>query len=106
MLLRRTGCPPARSYVAEFTDNLLRVFADLMDRERSTGRRAKLVLEPEPCCFLGTNAETVEYFNTHVCSAVAYRRVAELTGQPLSEFSGACAGGGAHGPGGDAGDRG
>jgi hypothetical protein len=75
-------------YIAEFTDNLLRVVAYLMDLERSSGRRVKLALEPEPYCFLETIAETVEYFNTHVYSAAAYRRVAELTGQPLSEVFG------------------
>ena len=59
-----------------------------MDLETSTGRRVKLALEPEPFCFLETIAETVEYFNAHVYTAAAYRRVAALTGQPLSEVFG------------------
>jgi hypothetical protein len=76
------------AYVDEFTENLLRVVAFLMDLETSTGRRVKLALEPEPFCFLETIAETVEYFNAHVYAAAAYRRVAALTGQPLSEVFG------------------
>ena len=76
------------AYVDEFTENLLRVVAFLMDLEASTGRQVKLALEPEPFCFLETIAETVEYFNSYVYTAAAYRRVAALTGQPLSEVFG------------------
>jgi hypothetical protein len=75
-------------YIAEFTDNLLRVVAFLMDLEKTTGRRVKLALEPEPYCFLESIEETVEYFEAHVYALAAATRVAELSGQPLAEVFG------------------
>jgi hypothetical protein len=75
-------------YIAEFTDNLLRVVAFLMDLEKTTGRRVKLALEPEPYCFLESIEETVEYFEAHVYTLAAATRVAELSGQPLAEVFG------------------
>ena len=76
-------------YVADFTDNLLRAVAFLMELERRTGRRVKLALEPEPFCFLETIADVVGYFETSVYSAPAARRLGELSGEPLSEVHGA-----------------
>jgi hypothetical protein len=73
------------SYVAAFTENLLRVVAFLMNLEKETGRRVKLALEPEPYCFLETIPETVDYFNERVYSTAAALRIAELSGQPLAE---------------------
>jgi hypothetical protein len=75
-------------YVDTFTHNLLRVVAHLVDVERRTGRRVKLALEPEPFCFLETTEETVRYFESHVYSATASRRLAALTGLPVSEVQG------------------
>jgi hypothetical protein len=75
-------------YVSDFTDNLLRVVAFLMDLEGRTGRRVKLALEPEPFCFLETIEETVEYFDAHVYTIEAAIRVSELSGQPLAEVFG------------------
>ncbi len=76
------------AYIAEFTENLLRVVAHLMDLEKSTGRRVKLALEPEPYCFLETIEETVEYFNAYVYSLDAAIRLSQLSGQPLAEVFG------------------
>jgi hypothetical protein len=75
-------------YVDTFTHNLLRVVAHLIDLERRTGRRVKLALEPEPFCFLETTEETVRYFEEHVYSAAGSRRLASLTGLPVSEVQG------------------
>jgi hypothetical protein len=75
-------------YVDAFTHNLLRVVAHLVDLERRTGRRVKLALEPEPFCFLETTEETVRYFEQHVYSATGTRRLAALTGLPVSEVQG------------------
>ena len=76
------------SYIASFTDNLMRVVAHLMDLEKSTGRRVKLALEPEPYCYLETIEETITYFNEYVYTTPAALRVSELTGQPLAEVFG------------------
>jgi hypothetical protein len=76
------------SYVAEFTDNLLRVVAFLMDLEKRTGRRVKLALEPEPYCFLETIEETVAYFAARIYTLDSAIRVGQLSGQPLAEVFG------------------
>jgi hypothetical protein len=70
------------------TENLFRVVAHLVDLERSSGRRVKLALEPEPYCFLETTKETVQYFRDHVYSSSGTDRLARLTGLPASEVSG------------------
>lgn len=75
----------SEEYVAAFTDNLLRVVAFLMRLEAQTGRRVKLALEPEPYCYLETIPETVTYFQKHVYTAAAAKRIAHLCGQPLAE---------------------
>lgn len=76
------------AYVAAFTDNLMRVIAHLMDLEKSTGRRVKLALEPEPYCYLETIDETISYFENHVYTTAAAIRVSQLTRQPLAEVFG------------------
>ena len=69
--------------VERITDNLLRHAAHLVEIERNSGRLIQLALEPEPCCFLETIEESVDYFEQHLFSSDAQRRLAELTG--LSE---------------------
>jgi hypothetical protein len=76
------------AYVAAFTDNLMRVIAHLMDLEKSTGRRVKLALEPEPYCYLETIDETISYFENYVYTTAAAIRVSQLTRQPLAEVFG------------------
>ena len=46
----------------------------------STGRRIALALEPEPCCFLETIAETVRFFERHLLSATAVAQVSNAAG--------------------------
>lgn len=75
-------------YVAEFTRNLLRVVAHLIDLERRTGRRVKVALEPEPFCFLETTPETVAYFNEHIYSPAGTATLAALTKLPVSQVQG------------------
>lgn len=75
-------------YVAEFTRNLMRVVAHLIDLERRTGTRVKVALEPEPYCFLETTPETVAYFNTHIYSPEGTATLAALTGLPVAEVLG------------------
>lgn len=54
--------------------------AHLVRLRETTGRRIALALEPEPCCFLETIAETVAFFarELHTPSAVAH--VSDSTG--------------------------
>jgi len=73
------------AYIAAFTDNLLHMVGFLMDLQVQTGRRVKLALEPEPACFLESIEETIAYFQQHVYTPQAARRVAEFSGQPLAE---------------------
>ena len=76
-------------YVAAFTNNVLRVVANLVDIERLTGRRVKLAIEPEPYCYLATTEETVAYFGEHLFSGVAAATLARLSGMALSQAHGA-----------------
>src|SRR5439155_387764 len=48
-------------------------------RER-TGKSISLALEPEPFCHMETVAETVSFFEKHLFSAAAVKRLAALTG--------------------------
>ncbi len=75
-------------YIADFTRNLLRVVAHLIDLERRTGRRVKVALEPEPFCFLETTPETIAYFNEHIYSTDGTATLAALTRLPVSEVHG------------------
>jgi sugar phosphate isomerase/epimerase len=62
------------------TGNLIRHAAHLVELERNTGRNIMLTLEPEPCCFLETIAESVAYFRDHLFSNDAAERLAGMTG--------------------------
>ena len=59
---------------------LLDHVAHLVRLRDSTGRRVALALEPEPCCFLETIAETVAFFERHLHSASAAGRLSDATG--------------------------
>jgi len=54
--------------------------ATLHDIRERTGRRVSLALEPEPFCHMETVAETVSFFERHVFSTAAVKRLAALTG--------------------------
>ena len=76
-------------YIHKFNENIYQVIAHLMNLEKSTGRRVKLALEPEPYCYLETIPETIEYFNKYIYSLNAAKRISNISGQPLAEvFSG------------------
>ncbi len=77
------------AYVRQFTRNVLRVCAHLVDLEKRTGRRVKLALEPEPFCYLETIDETVDYFRNRLYSNDAATTLAEVASIPLSEACGA-----------------
>ena len=60
--------------------NLVRHAAHLVGIRERTGRTIALALEPEPCCFLETIAETVAFFEQQLFDAGAVRQLSELTG--------------------------
>ena len=66
--------------VEKIADNMLRHVAKLVEIKRRSGRHIALALEPEPHCFLETVDESVRFFQGHLFSADAIRRVGELTG--------------------------
>ena len=59
--------------MADHVAHLLRVRA-------ATGRRVALAVEPEPCCFLETIAETVDFFERHLLGDATVRALAERAG--------------------------
>ncbi|MEO6528119.1 MAG: metabolite traffic protein EboE [Gemmatimonadaceae bacterium] len=54
--------------------------AHLVHLHATTGRRVVLALEPEPCCYLETIAETVEFFARHLLSPRAISSFSATTG--------------------------
>lgn len=54
--------------------------AYLHDLREKTGRTITLALEPEPCCFIETIAETVAFFQDRLFSADNLRQMADDTG--------------------------
>jgi sugar phosphate isomerase/epimerase len=60
--------------------NMVRHVAKLVEIKRRSGRHIALAIEPEPHCFLETVDESVRFFQGHLFSADAVRRLGELTG--------------------------
>ena len=69
--------------VAAFTDNVLQVCAHLVHLERTTGTLLTLGLEPEPRCHLETTDETIAYFQQHLFTGAAARRLSALAQIPM-----------------------
>ena len=61
---------------------LLDHVAHLVRLRDATGQRVALALEPEPCCFLETIAETVAFFERHLFAASAVTHLSAATGLP------------------------
>jgi len=59
--------------------------AHLVDLRARTGRTIALALEPEPCCFLETIAEAVDFFERHLFADAAVARLAERSGLTRGE---------------------
>ena len=71
--------------VAEYTANVMRVVAHLVELERRTGKTITLAVEPEPHCFIETTDEAIAYFREHLYSGPAVMRLAAAVGLPISE---------------------
>jgi hypothetical protein len=69
--------------VEAFTDNVLQVCAHLVHLERTMGTLLTLGLEPEPRCHLETTDETIAYFQQHLFTGKAARRLSQLAGIPM-----------------------
>jgi sugar phosphate isomerase/epimerase len=66
--------------VASMADRMLRHAAYLHRLHETTGKIISLAIEPEPECLLETIDETVAFFQRHLFSSAARRRVAEIAG--------------------------
>lgn len=62
------------------TDHLIQQAADLHRLALASGKVITLALEPEPCCYLETIAEAVEFFEERLFSDRATAHLADLTG--------------------------
>jgi hypothetical protein len=71
--------------VAEYTNNVMRVVAHLVELERRTGKTITLAIEPEPHCFVETTEEAIAYFQNHLYSGSAVAQLARLVRLPISE---------------------
>ena len=65
---------------ARMAQALLDHVAHLVRLRVTTGRRVALALEPEPCCFLETIAQAVDFFERYLFSAAAVEWVSSSTG--------------------------
>lgn len=63
--------------IEQMTHHFIEQCAYLVDIERRTGKHIVLALEPEPCCFLETIEESIEYFNQHLFGASACKMFSE-----------------------------
>lgn len=71
--------------VDEFTRQVIRVVAHLVELKQRTGRKVRLALEPEPYCFLETTEEALAYFANHLYAATAAESLAAQTGIGTAE---------------------
>lgn len=73
--------PDAFDAIAE---GLIAHVATLVALEQRTGRCIRLALEPEPWCVFERVADTIAFFDEHLFSPVAARRLATITGRSES----------------------
>ncbi len=66
-----------REDVEKMTYYFVEQAAHLVDIERRTGKQIVLALEPEPCCFLETVEESIQYFNDYLYGDVARAQMAD-----------------------------
>ncbi len=67
--------------------NMVSHVAHLVELERRVGTSIVLALEPEPCCFLETIEESVEFFSQFLFSIDSQRQLAKLLDIDLVEAS-------------------
>src|SRR6266436_1884033 len=67
--------------IAAMAGNLMMAVADLVDVERRTGKHIALALEPEPCCFLETTAESIAFFKDTLLKSETLDKLAAGIGE-------------------------
>lgn len=69
---------------SEMAERIVRHAAALHGIKERTGRTIALALEPEPCCFLETTAEAVDFFQQRLFSRAARDLLHAIAGVPLA----------------------
>lgn len=64
--------------INRMTEQLVQHAAHLVRLERDTGACINTALEPEPCCYLETIDESIQFFNQHLFSPRSVRQMADL----------------------------
>ncbi len=57
--------------------------AHLINLERDTGKTIVLALEPEPCCFLETVEESIDFFTNHLYSSASAEQLQRNLGRKI-----------------------
>lgn len=70
--------PWAQGRLDTIAEHLIRHVAHLVRISQRTGKTISLALEPEPCCYLETIDETVEFFNARLLDRRALARLCVL----------------------------
>ena len=73
--------------VVQMREMMVEHVAHLVSVQQRTGRTIQLALEPEPCCFLETIAESVAFFEGHLFSTDAVNQLARLSGLSTAQAS-------------------
>ncbi len=71
--------------VVRMAELLVQHAAHLHALASATGKQIVLALEPEPCCFLETIDEAIDFFTRHLFSGAAIENFRQLTGTSASE---------------------
>jgi hypothetical protein len=66
--------------VAAMVDNMVRHVGHLVALQKRTGKTISLALEPEPCCFIETIDEAVDFFSHQLFAPATVDRLAEIAG--------------------------
>jgi sugar phosphate isomerase/epimerase len=77
--------PLAAGHEAAMAARMVDHVAHLVELRARTGRTVALALEPEPCCFLETIAEAIDFFERHLFADAAVARLAERSGLTRGE---------------------
>lgn len=67
--------------VAQMTSLYVEHCAHLVNLEKQTGKSIVLALEPEPCCFLETVEESIDFFTNHLYSRDSAEQLQKLLGE-------------------------
>jgi sugar phosphate isomerase/epimerase len=72
--------PLAAGHEADMAARLIEHVAHLVELRARTGRTVAVALEPEPCCFLETIAEAIDFFERYLFADAAVERLADGAG--------------------------